>query len=92
MIFVAIAIKCDSRGPVFAWEERISTRGLRFSALKFRTTGVHSSARRGAASELTFVGGIIWHLRLDNLPQLLNVLRGEMSCIKRDSDRPFFLD
>jgi hypothetical protein len=84
MVFVAIAITCNSRGPIFSSEERVDASGRRFSALKFRTTV--QSCTRGPASELTFVGGIIWHLRIDNLPQLVNVLRGEMSCIKGSSD------
>ena len=89
MIFVAIAIKCDSRGPILIREPRIDRRGRRFLALKFRITSGSSSLGR---ADVTFVGNIIHFLRIDDLPQLLNVLRGEMTCVSRDRDDLFFLD
>jgi lipopolysaccharide/colanic/teichoic acid biosynthesis glycosyltransferase len=88
MVLTAIAIKCDSRGPVFAREERRDPRGRRFFALKFRST-VETSA---GLEVVTFVGSIIRLLRIDNLPQLINVLRGEMTCVVDDPDYLFFLD
>jgi lipopolysaccharide/colanic/teichoic acid biosynthesis glycosyltransferase len=91
MGIVALAIKSDNPGPVFLWHERIDPHGRRFYALKFRTTVVHP-APSGAESQLTFVGGLIWYLRIENLPQLLNVLRGEIRCIDRGADQLFFLD
>jgi lipopolysaccharide/colanic/teichoic acid biosynthesis glycosyltransferase len=88
MVFAAIAIKCDSRGPVLVREERRDPRGRRFFALKFRST-VHTSAD---LEVVTFVGSIIRFLRIDNLPQLVNALRGEMTCVADDPDYLFFLD
>jgi lipopolysaccharide/colanic/teichoic acid biosynthesis glycosyltransferase len=92
MIVVAIAIKCDSRGPVFVWEKRTSPSGHQFWALKFRTT-VHEARNRPCdKSQATFVGGMIQPLRIDTLPQLVNVLRREMTCFPADPDHLFFLE
>ena len=88
MIIVAIAIKCDSRGPVLVWERRMRPPGRQFWTLKFRCTA-HGPGDRPDA---TFVGGIIRYLRIDTLPQLVNVLRGEMTCLPADPDYHFFLE
>jgi lipopolysaccharide/colanic/teichoic acid biosynthesis glycosyltransferase len=92
MIVVTIAIKCDSRGPVLVWEQRAGRRGRQFWALKFRSTMHESGAYLYGEPEATFVGGIIHALRLDNLPQLVNVLRGEMTCLPFDPSHLFFLE
>jgi lipopolysaccharide/colanic/teichoic acid biosynthesis glycosyltransferase len=92
MIAIAIAVKCDSRGPALLWEQRVSPRGRQFWALKFRYTVHELSAYQHREPEPTFVGSIIHTLRLDTLPQLVNVLRGEMTCLLGDADRLFFLD
>jgi|SRR5215472_1462993 len=92
MILVAVAIKCESQGPIFSRTELISPRGRRFSALKFRSTVCEPSPARGLVIRVTFVGSIIRFLRIENLPQLLNVLRGEMSCFTWHLDQSFFLD
>lgn len=84
MAIVALAIKCDSRGPIFAREEREGAQGSRFAALKFRTES-------GDGGE-TRVGWFLQFTRVDNLPQLVNVLRGEMTCVRGAPDLPFFLD
>jgi putative colanic acid biosynthesis UDP-glucose lipid carrier transferase len=91
IIVVALAIKCDSRGPVLLWELRVTPGGRRFWALKFRIT-VQGSEASHREPQATFVGDIIRTLRLDALPQLLNVLRGEMTCLPADPDYLFFLD
>ena len=91
MIVVAIAIKCDTRGPVLLLEQRTSPSGDRFRAYRFRIT-VDGQSVRFSAKPLTFVGDLIHWLRLDALPQLVNVLRGEMTCIPGDPERLFFLD
>ena len=92
MFFVAIAIKCDSGGPTLSWEQRIGPRGQRFWACRFRITAQGDTTRFGDKKQLTFVGDLIHWLRIDTLPQLVNVLRGEMTCIPGDPQRPFFLD
>jgi len=92
MIIVAIAIKCDSRGPFLVWERRTRPPGLQFRALKFRCRIHGARAQPFAEPETTFVGGIIRYLRIDTLPQLVNVLRGEMTCLPADPDYQFFLE
>ena len=91
MLIVTIAVKCDSRGPVLVWEFRRRPPGSDFWALKFRCT-VHGADGRYPEPEATFVGGIIRYLRIDNLPQLVNVLRGEMTCLPADPEHQFFLE
>lgn len=92
-MIVAIAIKCESTGPVFVRQQRTGAAGRHYVALKFRT------ARRQFAQgpyenayHTTGVGWLLRYTRIENLPQLVNVLRGEMSCLSSRSGRPFFLD
>ena len=86
-ILVAIAIKLDSPGPILVRERRVDRYGRHFCALKFRTAG--DSGSPGDA-DIAFVGNVIYFLRIDNLPQLINVLRGEMTCMIGDPGFPFF--
>jgi polysaccharide biosynthesis protein PslA len=92
MTVVAFAIKCDSRGPVLIWEQRIRPPGRQFWALKFRCTVHRAVMIRDTEPAMTFVGGIIRYLRIDTLPQLVNILRGEMTCLPADPDHQFFLE
>ena len=86
-VVIAIAIKIDSRGPVFFSQERIG-RGFRpFRILKFRSM-TSLSPRQGALQitvsgdkRVTRVGRFLRRSKLDELPQLVNVLRGEMSLV-----------
>jgi lipopolysaccharide/colanic/teichoic acid biosynthesis glycosyltransferase len=83
---VAIAIKCDSRGPVLFRQERMGRRFRPFKICKFRTMVVNApklgaEITAGQDPRITRIG---WHLRkwkVDELPQLFNVLRGEMSLV-----------
>jgi len=92
MIIVAVAIKCDSRGPILVWQLRRRAPGRDFWALKFRCAVWDAGCRPSAQPEATFVGSIIRYLRIDTLPQLINVLRGEMTCLPADPDYQFFLE
>lgn len=87
MVLVAIAIRIDSKGPVLFMQDRIGKDGRVFKLLKFRSmvqnaehtgTGVYSG--KGDA-RVTRVGKFIRSTSIDELPQLINVLRGEMSLI-----------
>ena len=93
MIIVALAIKWESPGPVLDRQTCIGRGGRRFQMLKFRTT-VHEPAHAtaGWAREMTQIGQFLRYTRIEPLPQLINVLRGEMSMIERDSRSPSFLD
>jgi polysaccharide biosynthesis protein PslA len=96
MAIVALAIKCESAGPVLVREERINARGRHFTALKFRNAvyepGGRAVRRAEIAARVTRVGWLLRYTRIENLPQLINVVRGEMSCLYADPDHPFFLD
>ena len=91
MIIVALAIKSESPGPVLESESCIGQRGRRFQMLKFRTT-THDPERTlpGWAKKTTRVGQFLRYTRIEALPQLINILRGEMSLIDRSS--PSFLE
>lgn len=93
MIIVAVAIRLDSPGPVFARESCIGRRGRRFQMLHFRTTvHEHAELRPGwAKPEVTRVGGFLRYARIDGLPQLLNLLAGDMSVIEIEGRSPSFL-
>lgn len=92
MVMTAIAIKCDSRGPVLVREERHDLRGRRFFAFRFRSTVYRSASILRVDPHVTFVGSIIRFLGIDRLPQLINVLRGEMTCVPGDPEYLFFLE
>jgi lipopolysaccharide/colanic/teichoic acid biosynthesis glycosyltransferase len=98
MAIVALAIKCDSPGPVFYRQERCRLGGGRFIALKFRSTVCDSDLDHGAPGVVeqeacpSRVGRFLRYSRIDNLPQLFNVIRGEMSVIDAGPERPYFLD
>ena len=96
MLVIAIAIKLDSRGPVFFRQERIGRRERRFSLFKFRTMVPDAEDRKAGLLEqssdpnwlklesdprVTRVGRFLRVSSLDELPQLINVLKGEMSLV-----------
>ena len=85
-IFFAIWIKIDSKGPVFYRQERITTYVKIFRIFKFRTMvqnadKVGTLVTVGSDSRITRVGKLIRKVRLDELPQLINVLKGEMTFV-----------
>ena len=91
MTIVALTIKLDSPGPVFSRHNRLGLGGRQIRALKFRTT-VHNPQRtRRQNAQLTRVGWFLRYTRINDLPQLVNVLRGEMSLVGTGRERPDFL-
>ncbi len=86
MMVIAIMIKLDSQGPVFFRQERVTTYGKKFKIHKFRTM-VNNADKIGSAvtvdgdSRITKIGSKLRNLRLDELPQLLDVLNGNMSFV-----------
>ena len=93
MAIVAIAIKCDSPGPILVRQRKITPAGDHFIAVKFRTTVYGSGPLPNEEARYTTrVGWFLKLTRIENLPQLTNVLRGEMSCINPGFGCPFFLD
>jgi lipopolysaccharide/colanic/teichoic acid biosynthesis glycosyltransferase len=84
-VVVALLIRVDTPGPVFFLQERVGRNGRRFRIVKFRTMTTGSEARGqitvGNDARVTRVGQALRRFKLDELPQLLNVLRGEMSLV-----------
>ena len=98
MAVTALLIVLDSKGPVFYKQERAGLNGRPFSVIKFRsmrTDAEKDGSPRWAAqrdARVTRVGALIRKLRIDELPQLLNVLRGEMSLVGPRPERPCFVE
>ncbi len=86
MVVVAMMIKLDSQGPVFFRQERVTSYGKKFKIHKFRTM-VNNADKIGSAvtvdgdNRITKIGSKLRNLRLDELPQLLDVLSGNMSFV-----------
>lgn len=95
--FIAIAIKLDSRGPVFYIQERVGIDGKCFNVIKYRSM-VQDAERNGAQfasqndARVTKVGGILRTTRLDELPQAINVLRGQMTVVGPRPERPHVVE
>lgn len=97
MVLTAIAIKLDSRGAVIYRQERVGLGGRPFMCLKFRSMTVDAE-KDGVArwatkndARVTRVGAFIRKCRIDELPQLISVLRGEMSLVGPRPERPSFV-
>ena len=96
MLLTAVAIKLDSRGPIFYSQERVGKGGETFKIVKFRSMRTDAETNGPVWAQevdhrVTRVGRIIRKLRIDELPQFLNVLRGEMSLIGPRPERPEFV-
>ena len=85
MIIIAILIKLDSRGPIFFKQVRVTKNGREFKILKYRTMRVgsdkYSQITVGKDSRITKVGDFLRKYKLDEIPQLINVLIGDMSLV-----------
>lgn len=98
MLLAAIAIRLESRGPVLYRQERVGLNGKSFDVVKFRsmrTDAEQDGKPRWATANddrVTRVGNFIRKLRIDELPQLFTVLKGEMSLVGPRPERPYFVD
>ncbi|MGQ0504181.1 MAG: exopolysaccharide biosynthesis polyprenyl glycosylphosphotransferase [Myxococcaceae bacterium] len=97
MLLIALAVKLDSKGPIFYKQERTGLSGRPFDLWKFRS--MRTDAEKNGAvwartddDRVTRVGQFIRKTRLDELPQLFNVLRGEMSFVGPRPERPVFVE
>jgi lipopolysaccharide/colanic/teichoic acid biosynthesis glycosyltransferase len=95
-ILIAVAIKLDSRGPIFFRHDRVGKDGKAFLLWKFRSmrTDVpkyEASPRSVVDVRLTRIGRFIRRLSIDEIPQLINVLRGEMSLVGPRPEMPFIV-
>lgn len=85
-LLIAVWIKLDSAGPVFFRQERVGLNGRLFRILKFRTMVINAEALGGQLTvgsdrRVTGAGGLLRRYKLDELPQLFNVLVGDMSLV-----------
>ncbi len=98
LLMTIIAIRLDSKGPVFFKQERSGLNGKPFKMVKFRSMYHDAEKLTGPVwsqkddPRITRVGRIIRKLRIDELPQMYNVLKGEMSLVGPRPERPFFVE
>ena len=98
MAVTAVLIKLESRGPLLYRQERVGQNGKTFQVCKFRSmrTDAEKDGKPVWATandnRVTRVGAVIRKLRIDELPQLFNVLKGEMSLVGPRPERPFFVE
>jgi sugar transferase (PEP-CTERM system associated) len=96
VIVAAILIKLDSRGPVFYKQERVGKNGRTFTLIKFRSMRTDAEAdgpvwATKGDDRTTRVGRIMRKMRVDEIPQFWNILRGEMSFVGPRPERPHFV-
>jgi exopolysaccharide biosynthesis polyprenyl glycosylphosphotransferase len=96
-IIIAILIKLDSKGPVFYLQERIGKGGKPFKIIKFRSMYVNAESNGPCLSSkddprITRIGKFLRKTRLDEFPQFINVLKGDMSLVGPRPERQYFID
>ena len=97
MLLTALAIRLETHGPILYRQERVGQNGQSFTIYKFRSMSEGAEADVGPVwaakgdSRVTRVGRLIRKLRIDEIPQMINVLKGEMSIVGPRPERPFFV-
>ena len=98
IIITAIAIKLESKGPIIFKQERIGLNGKPFNVYKFRSMVNDAEKKSGPVwsskndPRITKVGKIIRKIRVDEIPQMYNVLKGEMSLVGPRPERKYFIE
>ena len=97
-VMVSLLIKIDSKGPVFFRQKRCGMNGEVFTIIKFRSMHTDAEKETGPVwsskddPRITRIGRIIRKMRIDEIPQMFNVLKGEMSLVGPRPERPFFVE
>lgn len=97
-LITAILIKIESPGPIFYMQERVGAGGQTFKIVKFRSMVSDAEKEKTPQwaakndSRVTRVGKFIRKTRLDEIPQLINILKGEMSFVGPRPERPYFVE
>jgi lipopolysaccharide/colanic/teichoic acid biosynthesis glycosyltransferase len=95
--FIALGVKIDSKGPVFYVQKRVGKDGRIFSLFKFRSM-IKNAEENGPVwsgendTRITHAGEVLRKCHLDELPQLLNVIKGDMSLVGPRPERPEFIE
>jgi exopolysaccharide biosynthesis polyprenyl glycosylphosphotransferase len=98
MALITVLIKLETPGPAIFSQERVGIMGRRFIVYKFRSMRLNAESHTGPTwakendDRITTVGAILRKTRLDELPQVWNVLRGDMSFVGPRPERPYFVD
>ncbi len=97
MLITALLIKYQSKGPIFFWQKRVGYQGKVFNMVKFRSMSTDSEKNGSQFAEdgdarITRFGRFIRKMRIDELPQLWNILRGEMSLIGPRPEQIVFVE
>jgi Undecaprenyl-phosphate glucose phosphotransferase len=99
LLMVAFIIKLSSKGPIFYLQERVGIDGKRFNIIKFRTMIQNAEAKKGPVwsptkddPRITKIGRFLRKYSIDEFPQLINVLRGDMSLVGPRPERPIFVE
>ncbi len=98
LLLVAILIKLDSPGPVFFQQERVGLRNEVFNLIKFRSMREDAESKNGPVfaqktdPRVTRVGKFIRKVRLDEVPQLINIFKGDMDLVGPRPERPVFVN
>jgi lipopolysaccharide/colanic/teichoic acid biosynthesis glycosyltransferase len=96
-LLVAAAIRCESKGPIFFRQTRVGCNGKLFQILKFRSMKVDAPKYARSPDEhtdvrITRVGRLLRKTSLDELPQLINVLKGDMTLVGPRPEMPFITE